>query len=75
MGTDNPEREKWKNMLKEAGRYAIRTATMNGKEMDFDPDALVQNLVTGMLGYNTPDGLSEDDWANPAQPAEEESDE
>ena len=33
-----------------AVRYAIRGATMNGKEMDFDPDALVQNAVYALCG-------------------------
>lgn len=51
--------------IREAARYAIRSATMKGKEQDFDPDAMVQNFVVGMLGYWTPDGLSGDDWANP----------
>lgn len=53
--------------IREAGKYAVRCATMNGKEMDFDPDALLQNLVTGFLGYHTEDGLSDDEWANPPQ--------
>lgn len=66
MGTDNPDRKIWVERLWAAGRYAVRCATMNGKEDDFDPDALVQNLIIGMLGYYTPDGLSHaDDWANP----------
>jgi len=65
MGTDNPERKIWRGRVWEAGQYAVRGATMNGTEMDFDPDALLQNLVVGMLGYNTPNGLSKDDWANP----------
>lgn len=56
MGTENPEREVWARMLREAGRYAVRTATMNGRESDFDPDALVQNLIVGFLGYWTKDG-------------------
>lgn len=34
-----------------AARYAIRAATLNGKEPDFDPDALVQNLVTALCGF------------------------
>jgi hypothetical protein len=38
---------------------------MHGQEMDFDPDALCQNLVVGLLGYHTPDGLTSDTWANP----------
>jgi hypothetical protein len=68
MGTDDPGRPDWEAKLRAAGRYAVRSATMNGKEMDFDPDALVQNLITGFLGYYTPDGLStQDDWANPEQ--------
>lgn len=31
-------------------RYAIRGATMNGKEPDFDPDALVQNAAYALCG-------------------------
>lgn len=33
-----------------AVRYAIRGATMCGKEQDFDPDALVQNAVYALCG-------------------------
>lgn len=52
--------------IRAAGRYAVRSATMKGTEMDFDPDALLQNLVVGFLGYWTEDGLDHDDaWANP----------
>ena len=51
--------------IKTAGRYAVRCATMNGKEMDFDPDALLQNLVVGFLGYWTEDGRSSDEFDNP----------
>ena len=58
MGTDNPERKKMADMLREAGKYAVRASTSCGKDMDFDPDALLQNLVIGMLGYWTTDGLS-----------------
>lgn len=64
-GTDDPERQEWAEKIRAAGRYAVRCATMNGAENDFDPDALVQNLVVGMLGYFTPDGLSSDSDANP----------
>ncbi len=45
-------RKEFEQALKEAGKYAICTATMNGKEMDFDPDALLQNLFIGMFGYH-----------------------
>lgn len=31
-------------------RYAVRGATMCGKETDFDPDALVQNAVYALCG-------------------------
>jgi hypothetical protein len=38
-----------------AVRYAVRGATMRGKETDFDPDALVQNAVYALCGpYTTP---------------------
>lgn len=33
-----------------AVRYAVRGATMRGQEMDFDPDALVQNAVYALCG-------------------------
>lgn len=65
MGIDHPERKAWEARLWAAGRYAVRCATMNGQEQDFDPDALVQSLVTGMLGYFTVDGLSSKYFANP----------
>lgn len=57
-GTDDSERREWTEKVRAAGRYAVKAATMNGKEPDFDPDALVKNLVIGMLGYHTSDGLS-----------------
>jgi hypothetical protein len=60
-------REQFSQAINEAGKYAVRCATMNGKDMDFDPDALLQNLVVGFLGYWTEDGLTDDDWANPVR--------
>ncbi|MBU9211860.1 hypothetical protein [Burkholderia multivorans] len=33
-----------------AVRYAIRSATMCGQDMDFDPDALVLNAVYALCG-------------------------
>ncbi len=36
--------------VKAAVRYAIRGATANGTEMDFDPDALVQNVIYAVYG-------------------------
>lgn len=51
-------REGFSNLIREAGKYAVKASTMCGKDMDFDPDAMLQNLVVGMLGYWTDDGLS-----------------
>lgn len=66
MGTDDPRRKQFNEMVREAAKYAVRAATMRGKEQDFDPDALVQNMVVGLLGYHTQDGLSSESWANPS---------
>ena len=46
------------DLIRNVGKYAVRASTMCGKEMDFDPDAMLQNLVVGFLGYWTDDGLS-----------------
>lgn len=67
LGTDAPERDDIAEQIRAAGRYAYRCATMNGKIIDLDPDALVQNLIVGLLGYWTPNGLSSDEWANPPE--------
>ncbi len=66
MGTDDPRRRELVDKVRQAGRYAYRCATMNGTDEDLDPDALIQNLVVGLFGYWTPDGLSADEWANPS---------
>lgn len=58
MGTSNPEREEWARKIRLAAKYAIRASTMNGKETDFDPDAMVQNFIVGMIGVWTSDGIS-----------------
>jgi hypothetical protein len=42
--------------IRAAAKYAIRASTMNGKETDFDPDAMEQNFIVGLLGYWTHDG-------------------
>ena len=51
-----PRRSELAIDIKQAARYAIRASTMNGKEVEFDPDAMVQNMVIGLLGYWTEDG-------------------
>lgn len=58
MGTDNPLRDHLAKAIRQAGIYAIRATTNSGKIDDYDPDAWLQNLVVGMLGYWTPDGHS-----------------
>lgn len=67
MGIKNPMRKSFENALMEAGKYALRSATMNGKIDDYDPDAVIQNLIVGFLGYHTETGLSIDDFANPKE--------
>jgi len=46
------------DIIREAGKYAVKASTMCGKEIDFDPDAMVQNLVVAFLGFWTEDGFS-----------------
>jgi hypothetical protein len=66
VGTDAEDHQRLVEIVRAAGRYAYRAATMCGRETDLDPDALVQNFVVGLLGYHTRDGLSGDMWANPS---------
>jgi len=72
QGTNHPGRQWWSEALRAAGKYALRCATMNGTEVDLDPDALLQNLVVGFLGYNTPSGLFDEEEFNPRQPYSQE---
>ena len=55
------KRNQLAEQIRAAAKYAVRGATMSGKAMDFDPDALVQNMVVGLLGYWTENGLDNDD--------------
>jgi hypothetical protein len=64
MGTDDPGREEWIGRMRVAARYAIKASTMNGAMVDFDPDAMEQNFIIAMLGYNTPDGHSDSEDLN-----------
>ena len=61
IGNGNPLRKPLVDALRSAGQYAVRCATNNGKDGGFDPDTLIQCLITGMLGYYTSTGLSEDE--------------
>lgn len=49
--TDDPMREGMEEAIRAGAEWAIRGTTMSGKDMDFDPDAMVQNLIVGLLGY------------------------
>lgn len=62
---NHPLREAMTLKVREALRYALRVTTNCGKDNDFDPDALEQNLIIGLFGYHTEDGFySADDWVN-----------
>lgn len=63
---DDPRRAAVNDMVRAAARHAIRATTMNGKEEDFDPDAMVQNFVVGMLGYHSADALCGETSGDPS---------
>ena len=67
-GRNDSLRKAMEPKVREALRYALRAATRSGREDDFDPDALEQNLIVGLFGYFTENGLSSDDWANSPYP-------
>ena len=58
-------RDEFADLLRKAARHAVRAATLNGSVEKWDPDAIIQNLVVGMLGYFTDSGLSDDAVQNP----------
>ena len=63
-----PQRDDLAAKIRLAAKYAVRATTENGKQEDFDPDAMVSNFVVGMLGYWTADGTSNlcgDPYDNP----------
>ncbi len=47
---DSWKRNQYADQIKAAARHAIRASTMNGREMDFDPDAMVQNMIVALIG-------------------------
>lgn len=57
-GTADLKRKELERQITAAARHAVRASTRNGKEMDFDPDAMVQNMIVGLIGYFTEDGKS-----------------
>lgn len=65
MGTKHPDHKKVAGWIREAAKYAVKASTMSGKEDDFDPDALCQNMIVGLIGYWTEDGLSHENLFDP----------
>lgn len=57
MGT-GPLRDALAHEIREAGKYAYLAAEMS--DDGHDPDAFLQNLVVGLLGYWTEHGYSND---------------
>lgn len=59
-------------LMMDAVKYGVKCATMNGREDDFDPDALVGQARNGMFGLHTDTGLCRDPedakLFDPAQP-------
>lgn len=60
MGVISPFRPVFEKAVREAAMYAIRASTQCGRDQDFDPDALVNNMLVGLFGYFTEDGLAGD---------------
>jgi hypothetical protein len=58
MGTDNPDRYTVARHLRDAAKYAYIATGIAELGEGHDPDAFLQNLVVGLLGYHTPDGKS-----------------
>lgn len=56
MGVGDPVRKKMTEQVRAAAQFALRCATMSGEDMDFDPDAVIQELIVGLFGYHTKDG-------------------
>ncbi len=56
LGTDNAVYEERTKKLIRAGMYALRVSLEHSSQ-GIDPDDLILNLVIGLHGYATPDGL------------------
>lgn len=63
---EGPARNNMADIIRSAAQYAVRASTMNGAEEDFDPDAMVQNMIVGLIGYWTEDGTSGEEFGNPS---------
>lgn len=51
--------------VENAVRYGLKCATRDGKEKDFDPDAVVQSTIVGLFGFYTATGLDNWDGVSP----------
>jgi len=52
LQTDSIEiRMQLESIFKEAVKYAVQASTMSGKDMDFDPDAMIKNFMIALFGY------------------------
>ena len=47
-----------KMIVEHGGKHGVKSATSNGRDMDFDPDALVRNVELGLFGLWTDNGLT-----------------
>jgi hypothetical protein len=55
LHTDSNEtRMRLESIFRKVVKYAIQASTMSGKDMDFDPDAMIQNFLVGLFGYCPP---------------------
>jgi hypothetical protein len=52
VGLSDEEKAELRPLVRDAVKYAIKSATMNGTDLDFDPDVVVQNVITGLFGLN-----------------------
>jgi hypothetical protein len=69
MGTENPARAEMARLITDAVRYGVKCATNNGRDKDFDPDAIVLQSVVGLLGYHTADGRAQEDDSDAYKPS------
>jgi hypothetical protein len=57
MGVNDPRRPEIEEAVRQAVRYALKTAERHGMTGDFDWDAVVQNAIIATVGYYTVDGM------------------
>lgn len=60
-GRGSLSRDFLEDLITPAVRYGVKAATNDGREEDFDPDALVRNVLNGTFGLWTDNGLTNDE--------------